>query len=259
MGLDGGTIISRSDVLRGSSWRIASSDGRLRSTRGGQVSDTYVSQTEASSSADMAAAKWSSCALTGEPLREPIVADSLGKLYNRESVVQLLLARNGVFTDDAAKYRYENQLEFLAEFEHLRSLKNVFTLNLSNGKESEENSIKKTSISDPRAVSSGRSASVKTICFVCPITGLEAGGPNLFAALRPCGHFFSSRALREVTDGLCLLCSEEYTVEDVVTLNPTEEQMREIREKLKKNKGERKLKAQKRKRLDGDSAVQGNE
>jgi hypothetical protein len=37
MGLDGGTQITRSDVLRGSSWRLANCDSS-RSTRGGAVS-----------------------------------------------------------------------------------------------------------------------------------------------------------------------------------------------------------------------------
>ena len=37
----GGTIISRSDVLRGASWDVASADEGARSTRGGQVSNSY--------------------------------------------------------------------------------------------------------------------------------------------------------------------------------------------------------------------------
>jgi len=42
MGLDGGTIISRSDVLRGSSWRLNQSNAGSRSTRGGAVSTSEV-------------------------------------------------------------------------------------------------------------------------------------------------------------------------------------------------------------------------
>jgi hypothetical protein len=43
MGLDGGTIITRSDILRGSSWDVANADGGAStSTRGGQVGDAYV-------------------------------------------------------------------------------------------------------------------------------------------------------------------------------------------------------------------------
>lgn len=42
MGLDGGTVISRSDVLRGSSWRLNQSNSGSRSTRGGAVSTSQV-------------------------------------------------------------------------------------------------------------------------------------------------------------------------------------------------------------------------
>lgn len=42
MGLDGGTVISRSDVLRGSSWRLNQSNAGSRSTRGGSVSTSEV-------------------------------------------------------------------------------------------------------------------------------------------------------------------------------------------------------------------------
>lgn len=39
MGLDGGTYITRSDVLRGQSWDMATADNS-RSTRGGNVAST---------------------------------------------------------------------------------------------------------------------------------------------------------------------------------------------------------------------------
>lgn len=39
MGLDGGTYITRSDVLRGQSWDMATAD-KSRSTRGGNVTST---------------------------------------------------------------------------------------------------------------------------------------------------------------------------------------------------------------------------
>ena len=83
MGLDGGTIISRSDILRGQSWEVANSDGGAStSSRGGQLSANKVHTGRRR--ADPAAqrrARWSHCALSGEPLREPIVCCGLGRLY----------------------------------------------------------------------------------------------------------------------------------------------------------------------------------
>ena len=43
MGLDGGTYMSRSDVLRGSSWALSTADNS-RSTRGGNVQSGTVFQ-----------------------------------------------------------------------------------------------------------------------------------------------------------------------------------------------------------------------
>lgn len=47
--------------------------------------------------------KWSTCALSGQPLQAPVVADHLGSLYKREAVLEFLLARAGHFTDEAAE------------------------------------------------------------------------------------------------------------------------------------------------------------
>ena len=108
MGLDGGTYITRSDVLRGQSWQLATAD-TSRSTRGGDASTSTVRNTadprdvrrdllrKQLPSASVCSnvrpqytpyilhrnTKWSTCSLSNQPLQEPIVADYLGNLYNR--------------------------------------------------------------------------------------------------------------------------------------------------------------------------------
>ncbi|GBG83737.1 hypothetical protein CBR_g37538 [Chara braunii] len=129
MGLDGGTIISRSDVVRGSSWRVASADGSCRSTRGGQIGASFVASKEGVPATENAHARWATCALTGEVLQEPVVCCRLGKLYTRENVLAFLLAKKGkVFLDEAAKWRFQNQSQFSKDFAHLRTTKDVFVL-----------------------------------------------------------------------------------------------------------------------------------
>ena len=51
-----------------------------------------------------AQARWSTCALTGEALRAPVVAYDLGLLYNKESVLEHLLGSKGVFVSEEATY-----------------------------------------------------------------------------------------------------------------------------------------------------------
>lgn len=91
MGLDGGTIISRNDVLRGSSWRLSQADGS-RSSRGGAVRSSEVYRDPALDDATRRAVLWSTCALSGLPLQPPLVADDAGQLFNRVAIVEHLAA-----------------------------------------------------------------------------------------------------------------------------------------------------------------------
>ena len=99
MGLDGGTIPTRSDILRGQSWRLANNDaGAQRSTRGGQLTATGALATAGLEHRDRrqdAADGWAMCALAGTPLvNKPgsVVACELGHLYMRDSVIEFLPA-----------------------------------------------------------------------------------------------------------------------------------------------------------------------
>eukprot|EP00775_Hariotina_reticulata_P005899 gene5897-6140_t len=89
MGLDGGTKITRSDVLRGQSWRMTQQD-TSRSSRGGSVNQVFQEQQLDEQS--RRAVLWSTCALSGLPLAAPLVADALGQLLNRQAVLEHLLA-----------------------------------------------------------------------------------------------------------------------------------------------------------------------
>jgi len=132
MGLDGGTIITRTDVLRGQSWRMAQAD-TSRSTRGGTVSTSNVYQDPQAGAETRRVVVWTTCALSGVPLVTPILADPLGHLVNKEALLELLLARKGVFADEAARHRYENLLRSSkpGAWDHIKSLKDMLTVHLT--------------------------------------------------------------------------------------------------------------------------------
>lgn len=48
---------------------------------------------------------WVSCALSGQPLKAPVVADPTGQLLNKDAALELLLGRKGAFADAAAEHR----------------------------------------------------------------------------------------------------------------------------------------------------------
>ena len=188
MGLDGGTIISRSDILRGQSWEVANSDGGAStSSRGGQLSANKVHTGRRR--ADPAAqrrARWSHCALSGEPLREPIVCCGLGRLYNREALIEHALAAAGTFVSERSTYAYANRLNASVAgggASHVRSLRDFFPVYL------------KRVAGD--AVDT--EASNATPEFECPVWGTRCGDPRggEFVAIRPCGHVVGDRARRD--------------------------------------------------------------
>lgn len=48
---------------------------------------------------------WNSCALSEEPLGSDVVACGLGQLYNREAVLEHLLARRGLYASELAEFQ----------------------------------------------------------------------------------------------------------------------------------------------------------
>ena len=49
--------------------------------------------------------RWSNCALTQEPLKRPIVACQLGRMYNKQTILEFLLEmKSGNLNEDDLKY-----------------------------------------------------------------------------------------------------------------------------------------------------------
>ncbi|TPP61114.1 hypothetical protein FGIG_05461 [Fasciola gigantica] len=148
------------------------------------------------------AAIWRHCSLTQDPLRPPIVSCRLGRLYNKESVINKLLSRSNV-----------NQAA-----DHIRKLKDVRELRLT------ANNSQTTSF-DPLQDDSAE--------FYCPVTGLEMSGAHAFVYLWTCGCVFSKKALETVQDKLCMTCGTPFTADDIILLNPqTEEEIEVAKSRL---------------------------
>jgi hypothetical protein len=79
--------------------------------------------------------KWRQCALSQATLAEPIVADRLGRLYNKDAIIQALLKRklddkmslDGEKEPNDITYRAESQVDPIA---HIHSLKELIQLRL---------------------------------------------------------------------------------------------------------------------------------
>ncbi|KAG5836359.1 hypothetical protein ANANG_G00253730 [Anguilla anguilla] len=115
-------------------------------------------------------ARWSYCALSQEKLRRPIVACELGRLYNKDAVIEYLL--------DKSAERPNTEVVV-----HIRGMKDLKELNLTDNPAWE----------GERANSKGdRYEDLHCAMFICPVVGLEMNGKHKFCFLHTCGCVFSS-------------------------------------------------------------------
>ncbi|KAG2609911.1 replication termination factor 2-like [Panicum virgatum] len=152
--------------------------------------------------------RFTCCALSGEPLAAPAVADRLGNLYNKEALVEALLHK-----------RLPKALS------HIRGLRDMIPIHLH---------------PRPDAEAAGE------VRFQCPVTGLEFNGKYQFLALRGCGHVLSVKALKEVKTSACLVCHKEFEEADKMPINGTEEEVAVLRKRMEEERGKVKEKKDKK-------------
>ncbi|WVQ99520.1 hypothetical protein IAU59_006656 [Kwoniella sp. CBS 9459] len=117
------------------------------------------------------------CALSKKPLSRPVVLDPLGKLYNKDAVLEYFI--------DKTKYGDGEQI-----CGYLKGLKDLLTLNVTPNPDYTPPSASTTADIPSRAP------------FVCPLSLREMSGSVPFIALRPCGCVFSDAAIRAIIPNL---------------------------------------------------------
>ncbi|KAJ1668757.1 Replication termination factor 2 [Coemansia sp. RSA 1813] len=137
------------------------------------------------------------CALSKRPLKAPVVGDGLGRLYNREAVLEYLLGKS-TFGDG------------IQVCQHIKGLRDIKTLNV---KENPAFKVNKKSTAilafDQQVVAP----------FVCPVTLKEMNGNVPFEFLWSCGCVFSAQARKELPEGCCVVCGGPFELNDVVPIN----------------------------------------
>lgn len=169
MGCDGGTIPKRDELVK------------------------VKKRPEQKDKASELSFKWCHCAITQQKLEAPIVSCMLGRLYSKDSVIEVLLDRSKI-PEHAA---------------HIKTLKDIKDLSLTvnpaftSGAETGDGYIDR-----------------QTAQYICPTTGIEMNGKFKFCFSWKCGCVVSERALKEVRDNICHKCQDTYSEEDIVVLNP---------------------------------------
>ncbi|XP_040315611.1 replication termination factor 2 isoform X4 [Herpailurus yagouaroundi] len=170
MGCDGGTIPKRHELVKGpKKVEKVDKDAEL-------------------------VAQWNYCTLSQEILRRPIVACELGRLYNKDAVIEFLLDKSS-----------EKALGKATS--HIKSIKNVTELRLSDNPAWE---------GDKGNTKGDKHDDLQRARFICPVVGLEMNGRHRFCFLRCCGCVFSERALKEIKAEVCHTAIFQVDGKDVV-------------------------------------------
>jgi len=155
---------------------------------------------------------WNFCTMTAQPLREPLVADDLGNIYNKESILNYLLSKK----HDPA-------------YAHIRSLHDVVTLQLTPNPSLTEADKKEIGKDDQSRL---------FFRWICPVTLIETNGKSRFCVLRSCGCVLSDKALREVPSTRCLRCQKPYQPEQIIGLVLSAAEQDELKRKLELKRGQ---------------------
>lgn len=94
MGNDGGSIARRDELVKVKTSTI-SAKGKAKSSQ---------------------KLRWTTCTLSKEPLREPVVGDALGRLYNKEAITEWLVQR-------AVQKHQGKEVKESAAFSHIKTSK----------------------------------------------------------------------------------------------------------------------------------------
>lgn len=200
MGCDGGTIPKRHELVKGPK-KVEKVDKNAE-----------------------LAAKWKYCALSQEKLRRPIVSCELGRLYNKDAIIEYLL-------DKSAE---RPNAEAVA---HIRGIKDIKELNLTDNPEWE---------GERRNAKGDRYEDIHCGMFICPVVGLEMNGKHRFCYLQTCGCVFSDRALKEVKTEICHKCGDPFKTEDLIVLNGTKEEVEKLMDRMVERRAKAKTKKTKK-------------
>ncbi|XP_041638545.1 replication termination factor 2 [Cheilinus undulatus] len=200
MGCDGGTIPKRHELVKGPK-KVEKVDKNAE-----------------------LAARWKYCALSQEKLKRPIVSCELGRLYNKDAIIEYLLDKTAERPNAEA-------------VTHIRGIKDVKELNLTDNPEWE---------GERRNAKGDRYEDIHCGMFICPVVGLEMNGKHRFCYLQTCGCVFSDRAMKEVKTEICHKCGDPFKEDDLVVLNGTKEEVEKLREKMEEKRSKAKAKKSKK-------------
>jgi len=139
--------------------------------------------------------KWQHCALTQEKLQKPVVSCELGRMYNKEAIIEMLLntKSEGTARDPVV--------------EHIRNMKDVKELQLE---------LNPAFQGDKARVGDGGYNDSLKAEWICPLTTQEMNGRSSFVFDWSDGKVLSKKAYKMLKEDKASTISEE----NLIILNP---------------------------------------
>lgn len=175
MGNDGGSIPKRDDLIKDTK--------KLENSETNQAAQLLP---------------WVCCSFSKLPLSEPIVSCGLGRLYNKDILLEYLLSFKE--KESCKRSRQEKGLSVESQsieygISHITTLKDVKELKLK------PNPAYKANSTSNKKVFHGESQVGR---WVCSVTNREINGHAKFVYLVRCGHVFNDQVLINVKSNECL-------------------------------------------------------
>ncbi|CCJ29501.1 unnamed protein product [Pneumocystis jirovecii] len=193
MGNDGGSIPKRDDLIK-----------------------DLKKQDEADAGQAAQFLAWLYCSFSKLPLSEPIVSCGLGKLYNKDVLLEYLLSSKEKSSKEKG-YQEKGTLATVSSLEygisHITTLKDVRELKL-----------KANPAYQPYIALNSKLIHTENLPsrWVCPVTKREMNGHAKFVYLIRCGHVFDDQAL----------CGTAFIEDDIIPLNPKQDDLPRLRARL---------------------------
>ncbi|XP_027200184.2 replication termination factor 2 [Dermatophagoides pteronyssinus] len=205
MGCDGGTIPRRDELVR------------------------IKKKKEAKDKEAEMAAKWKYCAISSKDLQPPIVSCELGRLYNKDAVIEYLLNKEAPNS---------------SLLSHIRNLKDLVTLRLTPKPKDDQNK-------------STESNGANEYKYVCPIVGLEMNGNYKFMYFRQCGCVVSERAIKEVKSQVCLSCNKPFIEDDLIVLNGDDDEIEDLKNRMTIRRNKVKEEKKRKRTINNEDSTNG--
>lgn len=168
---------------------------------------------------------WFCCSFSKLPLSEPIVSCGLGRLYNKDILLENLLS-----SKEKGSYWKAHQEKGLSTTPSIENgISHITTL-----KDVKELKLKPNPAYQPHVA-----VNKKLLCgenqigrWVCSVTNREINGHAKFVYLVRCGHVFNDQVLVNIKSNECLECGIEFTDDDIIPLNPKQDDIPRLKTRL---------------------------